>query len=100
MNTIMGILLLDSISLVVVFVAIVRVVTIPAERWAHGRMSKTAWVTAAVWFIVSAHSVALPLGAIAAIWQTRMLNRTNRPEETGVPFAAGTAEAADVEERS
>ena len=92
--------LIYVISLAVVFVAIVRIVTTDAELWTHGRLSKTAWIVACLWLIIGNRSGALPVGAIAAIWHTWKLNRSRPGDSLDVPFAEGTPETPNTEERA
>lgn len=93
-------LLIDLASLAVVFVASVRVVTIPAERWSHGRMSKAAWVTAALWWLPVVHGVLLPIGTALALGQARRVHhRPTRLEPPPVPYAQGDPAADSDQER-
>lgn len=84
---------LDVVGAAVIFVAVVRVVTTPAERWPHGRLSKTAWVVAAVYFAPVISGVMWPLAAALAIWRTRQITRTARAATPAdLPFATGSPE--------
>ena len=85
-----GVIVIDLIATVAVFAAIVRVVNLPKERWPHGRMSKTAWVVAIVWFTWMVGHVLVPLGAIAALWRENSLRRQEPAQPDGIPTAAGS----------
>lgn len=97
-----GLLLLDAIAGIVVFVALVRIVSTPAGLWAHGRLSKVAWIIATIWFIPTAGGVAFPVAAAAAIWHTGRLAKqgspASRPEP--LPFADGTEETGTAADRA
>lgn len=97
-NPILGILLLDCIAGIVVFVSLVRIATTPASLWAHGRWSKVAWAIAAIWFIPTLSGWALPVAAIAASVHTRKLTKAAADSfaaQQGIPFAAGQPDQAD-----
>lgn len=93
-DQIFGLLLLDAIAGIVVFVALVRIVSTPAGLWAHGRLSKAAWIIATIWFIPTGHGVAFPVVAAAAIWHTGRLTKNGSvaPQPEPLPFADGTEE--------
>jgi hypothetical protein len=90
-----GVLVLDAVAWLVIFVALVRIVVTPASLWAHGRLSKTAWIVGTLWFTWNNHGVIWPIGAIAALWQTWHLARRRTPDPTGLPYADGTLPATD-----
>ena len=94
-----GDLILNVIALAIIFVALVRVTTTPAHLWAHGRLSKTAWVVAVLWLTPGDHGVFLPIAAGVAIWHTRKLNRETPSEPPPLPFAEGNPDPADRAER-
>jgi hypothetical protein len=94
MTHLYAVALLDVVALAVIFVAVVRIVATPAPRWGHGRLSKTAWVIATLWWTPSDHGFVIPVAAIVAIWHTRRLNRSETIEPPDLPFAEGTPEPA------
>lgn len=85
-----GAMLVALIGLVVVFAALVRVAAAPRDLWPHGRLSKTAWIIATLWFTLHSGPMILPLGAIAALWKTHRLRHQRAPDPLGVPYAEGT----------
>lgn len=86
-----GAILVAIIGIVVVFAALVRIAVTPRELWPHGRVSKTAWIIATLWFTLHNGPMILPLGAIAALWKTHRLAQQRKPDPLGVPNAEGTA---------
>ena len=85
-----GIVMIDLVASVAFFAAIVRVVNLPKERWPHGRMSKTAWVVAILWFTWMIGHLLIPLGAIAALWRESSLRRQSQAQSNAIPTAAGS----------
>lgn len=92
---ILGPLLLDTVAGIIVFIALIRIATTPAGLWAHGRLSKLAWIIATIWFVPTGHGVPFPVAAAAAIWHTgRLTKRANpQPRPDPLPFAGGTEES-------
>lgn len=86
-----GALLVAIIGIVVVFAALVRIAVTPRDRWPHGRLSKTAWIIATLWFTLHSGPMILPLGAIAALWKTHRLTQQRKPDPLSVPYAEGTS---------
>jgi hypothetical protein len=82
-------LFFDLIATVVIFVALVRILATPNQRWAHGWLSKLAWIIATVWFTPYLGLLVLPVGALAAIWKTHDLRSKPGPDPLQVPFAEG-----------
>lgn len=82
----------DVVASAVMFVAVVRVACTPAERWPHGRLSKVSWVVGVIWFAPVLHSAVWPVGAAAAIWHTRRLQRSVPAGPDPLPFARGEAD--------
>ena len=91
-NPLYGKLLWDAIAGIVVFVALVRIVNLPATLWAHGRLSKVSWAIATIWFIPTSKGFAWPIAAVAAIWHTHKINRPTQPQVPPLPFAEGQPE--------
>lgn len=89
----------DVLASAAMFVAVVRVVCTPTDRWPHGRLSKISWVVAVIWFAPVLHSAVWPVGAAAAIWHTRRLQRSVPTSPDPVPFARGEADADAGEDR-
>lgn len=93
---------LNLVSFLVVFVALVRIVTTPVQLWAHGRISKTAWVISSLWFTFVVHGVWVPAAAVTAIAYTHRIN--HRPDPTpkvpDLPFAQGEPESVVSKEES
>jgi hypothetical protein len=80
-------------------IAVIRAVRIPADRWAHGRCSKTAAVLAALFVGFHSGLVFVPLGA-AAVWvhTTKLARQPDpRPDPAPVPLADGEAEPVSKE---
>jgi len=92
-----GAVALDVVATLITFVALVRIVITPRDRWAHGRLSKTAWILATLWLIPYVGSLVLPLGGLAAIWKTRRLSRKGAPDPLDVPLAEGSPLLVDKE---
>ena len=89
-NSSVGAVILDLVSTAVIFIALIRIIATPREHWAHGHLSKAAWIIAAVWFTPYVGAIVVPVGALAAIWKTDSLSRAAKPENLSVPFAHGT----------
>ena len=84
---------------VIEIIAAIRAVRVPADRWNHGRWSKTAAVLAALFVGFHLGLVFLPLGA-AAVWaHTTKLARQPSPHPTPppLPLADGEPEATSRE---
>lgn len=89
MQQILGVAAIDATAAVVVFVALIRIVATPAERWPSRRLSKIAWALAAIYFTPAAHAVIFPVGAAVAIWHTHKLNKPAGPVSSDLPYATG-----------
>ncbi len=98
-DRLLGLLVLNAIAGIVVFVAVVRIVSTPAGLWAHGRLSKAAWIIATIWFIPTAGGLAFPVAAAIAIWHTGRLTKQGSPapRPDPLPFADGTEETGVTE---
>lgn len=92
-NSSMEAVVFNLVSAALTFVALVRIVGTPRERWAHGHLSKTAWIIASIWFSPYLGAIVVPIGALAAIWKTDSLSRAGKPENLSVPFAEGTPQS-------
>lgn len=101
-DQLLGLLLLNAIAGIVIFVALVRIVSTPAGLWAHGRLSKAAWIIATIWFIPTAGGLAFPVAAAAAIWHTGRLARQGlpAPRPEPLPFAEGAEETGTAAARA
>ena len=88
-NSSIAAVIVDLVATAVIFVALIRIVATPRERWAHGRLSKTAWIIASIWFTPYLGAIVVPIGALVAIWKTDSLSRATKPENFDVPFAEG-----------
>ena len=77
-----------TVSGLVAFVAIVRVIRRPAEQWKHANWSKLGWVLAAFYIAPIVGGYPIPVGAIAAIWRTTRYQPS--PNTTGLPPVEGT----------
>jgi hypothetical protein len=97
-----GVLLFDVLAAIAMFVAVVRIVMTPAHLWPHGRLSKTAWIVASLWFAPQFSGVSRPVAAIFAICHTRTLCRRAEASPTvpGLPYAEGSPDDARAEEES
>jgi hypothetical protein len=98
-SQIAGVLLLDMLAAVAMFVAVVRIVMTPTHLWSHERLSKTAWIVASVWFAPQFGGVSWPVAAIFAIGYTRSLCRRAEaiPTVPGLPYAEGSPDSAEEE---
>lgn len=97
-DQLLGLLVLNAIAGIVVFVAVVRIVSTPAGLWAHGRLSKAAWIIATIWFIPTAGGMAFPVAAAIAICHTgRLTKQGSPPRPDPLPFADGTEETGVTE---
>jgi hypothetical protein len=93
-------LTIDLIAMVLIFVAVVRIVTTDRERFAHGRLSKTTWVIAALCLVLNTRHGDYPFGALFAIWHVRSITRRPKSDRPDVPFADGEPVPFRAEERS
>ncbi len=73
----------------VIIVAVARAIRLPGAAWKHGDWSKVAWILAALFITWSPGGLIIPIGAIAAMHQTR---RPKAPVEGEVPYAEGQRE--------
>jgi hypothetical protein len=83
---------------IIMLVAVVRVVRVPAECWTYRQWSKAGAVLLALWSY-DLRPETLPVGAAVVIWHTHQQarRRAARPDPPGVSFADGAPE--DTEER-
>jgi len=95
-----GLLIVNSASAVIMFVAVIRIVTTPAALWTHRWASKTAWLIAALYFTPSTHSIIVPLGAAAAIFHTHKLNQPPTRPPADLPYAAGAPDTDNQDSQS
>ncbi len=82
---------------VAAIVALVRILRLPAARWAHRYWSKAAWIAAVVWGNWKLGLVVIPVGTIAAIWHTRTIAKApydDRPPVPDIPAAKSNVDAA------
>jgi len=93
-------LLFDIAALALILVALSRIVSTPAVRWAHGRISIVAWVVAVLWCTVVIHGVILPFAAVVAVWHTGRINRPVdlAPKVPDLPYAEGETDEDPTEE--
>ena len=82
-------LFFDLLATVIMFVALIRIIATPRQKWAHGLLSKTAWIVATIWFAPYVGWLVLPVGALAAIWKTHALQHSSGVDSLEVPFAEG-----------
>jgi hypothetical protein len=82
-------LFIDLIATVIMFVALIRIIATPRQKWAHGLLSKTAWIVATIWFTPYLGWLVLPVGALVAIWKTHDLQHGPGDDSLEVPFAEG-----------
>ncbi len=100
MNSVYGLLILNSVAAVITLVALIRIITTPAALWAHRWASKGAWLIAALYLAPSAHSIIVPLGASVAIWHTHKLNQPPSGPPVDLPFAAGVPDVDNQDSQS
>jgi hypothetical protein len=73
-------------------VAVIRVVRRPAHEWPHGTWSKIGWVLIILNLVIPLGGFLIPVGAIAALINTRRPQTTPGPAQ--LPYAdSGTLEA-------
>lgn len=89
-------LLFDIVAVVVITLS--RIVSTPAPRWAHGRVSVVAWIVAVLWINIVSHGWIIPVAALLAIWHTHRINKPLdlAPKVPDLPYVEGEPEVGEA----